>query len=246
MFTKFFFYSIIWMVIIMPSWSIHLKIGKELVKELGLDKDKFLFGSLLPDTDYDWKVNRNLAHYYGKLKFPRCPSEDMVDIDGFINDYKDYLYDDLIKGYYAHLLADHYYNEYIYYNKWVQRDGKLVGVKTVKGDIIDVEDHYKLAARPKHRDLELYGKRLFLKEKIVFPEDEMKIIKYIDLLKDNFINKDNVIKRIKYLHSDYIDYFLKIREGEKGSKYKLFTEDELDNLLNGCIEYILEKLKELE
>lgn len=41
-----------------------------------------------------------------------------------------------------------------------------------------------------------------------------------------------------------MDNFLKITKGEK-TEYVLFTEEELDNLLKDCLEYIRDKIKEL-
>ena len=230
----------------MPSWSIHLKIGKELLNRMDLDMDKFLFGSTIPDTDYDWKLKRFKAHYYGNLKFPKCPYENMIDIDAFFNDYKEVLNDDLIKGYYAHLLADNFYNEYIYYNKWLQKDNKVIGIKTIKGDIIDVSEDYCLTAEYKHIDLELYGRRLFKDDVVILPEDASNINESIKLLKDNFITDDNVKDRLKYLHSEFIDSYLRESEEDKKKEYLLFTKDELDELLNKCTEYIYNKIRELE
>lgn len=92
----------------MPSWSIHLKIGKELNKKLNINNDSFMFGSLIPDADSDWKIGRFKAHYYGNLKFPKCPNENMIDLKAFINDYKEYMQNPLIIGYYCHLLTDNY------------------------------------------------------------------------------------------------------------------------------------------
>ena len=121
----------------MPSWSIHLKIGKELNKILKIDEAKFMFGSLLPDTDKDWQINRFDAHYYGYLKFPKCPNENMIDLNRFLSDYKNKLFDPLIIGYYCHILTDNFYNEYIYYNKCVQdKDHNIIGVRRKDGTIL--------------------------------------------------------------------------------------------------------------
>ena len=233
------------MVIVMPSWTIHMKIGKEILKKIKMDKDLFLFGSLIPDTDYDWKLKRFSAHYYGKLKFPICPYENMIDLQAFKKDYEEVLNNDMIKGYYTHLLIDNFYNEYIYKNKWVQKNNVVVGIKTIKGEIINVSDNYRLAGYYKHKDLELYGKRIFLKEELVLPDDTSKIKESIKLLKDGFIKEENVDKRIKYLHGDFIDNFVKVKEEEKELDYLLFTKEELDNLMNKCIEYVYKELLSL-
>lgn len=226
----------------MPSWSIHLKIGKELNKKLKIDENKFMFGSLIPDTDSDWKLGRFNAHYYGNLKFPKCPFENMIDLNSFLLDYKDKMRDPMIIGYYCHLLTDNYYNEYIYYNKWIQdKDNNIIGIRKIDNEIIDVSNDYKLTGKYKHRDLELYGKRLFKDENIFIPNNVDNIINSLPLLKDEFITKENVIKRIHYLNNEFFD-FNEITKDEYNKKYELFTKEELDNLLNDCIEYVLKEL----
>ena len=179
----------------MPSWSIHLKIGKELNKKLNINNDSFMFGSLIPDADSDWKIGRFKAHYYGNLKFPKCPNENMIDLKTFINDYKVYIQNPLIIGYYCHLLTDNYYNEYIYYNKWIQdQDNNIIGIRKKDGGIIDISDNFKQSLYYKHSDLELYGKRIYNKEKLIIPQNIDRICDSINLLKDEFITKENVSK----------------------------------------------------
>lgn len=227
----------------MPSWSIHLKVGKELNKKLNLDNDKFLFGSLMPDTDSNWKIRRFQAHYYGNLKFPKCPNENMIDIKSFIKDYKDKLNDSLIIGYYVHLLTDNFYNEYVYYNKWIQdENNNIIGIRKNDGGIIDVKNDYEKLLKYKHSDLELYGKRLFKSENLIIPNNIDSILESIDLLNEHFVSKDNVVNRINYLNNEFIK-FNEIKEEEKDKEYLLFSKDELDTLLNNCINHVLDELK---
>lgn len=230
----------------MPSWSIHLKIGKELNKKLNIDNDRFMFGSLLPDTDSTWCLRRRDAHYYGNLKFPKCPSENMIDINSFLNDYKDKLNDSLIIGYYCHLLTDNFYNEYIYYNKWVQENNDVVGIRMIDGKIIDISSDYRITLKYKHKDLELYGKYIFNSEQLYLPKSKEKIDKSIHLLKNNFLSEKNVSDRIDYLNNEFID-FNKLSEDEINNKhnYELFTKDELDELLENCINYLISELKKV-
>ena len=227
----------------MPSWNIHFKIGKELNKKLNIDQDAFLFGSVLPDTDYDWNVKRFQAHYYGRLKFPLCPQENKIDLDTFINDYREHLDDPLIIGYLCHLLADNYFNEYIYYKKWVlDNHNNIIGVNTNNG-VIKTDD-YKTILGYKHKDLELYGKRLMKEEMIPLPEDSYQIYESADYLKNSFINPLQIISRIDYLNDGFID-FNQMSEEELNKGYLLFTKEEIDNLVKGCIVHIINKLSEL-
>ena len=229
----------------MPSWSIHLKIGKELNKKLNINNDSFMFGSLIPDADSDWKIGRFKAHYYGNLKFPKCPNENMIDLKAFINDYKDYMQNPLIIGYYCHLLTDNYYNEYIYYNKWIQdQDNNIIGIRKKNGGIIDISDNFKQSLYYKHSDLELYGKRIYNKEKLIIPQNIDRICDSINLLKDKFITKENVSKRIYYLNNEFLKFNM-INEEEINKDYEIFSKEELDDLLEKCIKYIENELEKV-
>lgn len=229
----------------MPSWSIHLKIGKELNKMLNINNDAFMFGSLIPDTDSDWILGRFKAHYYGNLKFPKCSNENMIDLNAFLQDYKNKLNDSMIIGYYCHLLTDNFYNEYIYYNKWVQDQNKnVIGIKKNDGNIIDISDNYKLTGIYKHKDLELYGKRIFNNEQLFVPNNINNIIQSLPLLKNKFISEKNVINRLNYLNKEFIE-FNNINKEDINKEYELFDKEELDKLLNDCINYIIDELKKV-
>ncbi len=178
----------------MPSWSIHLKIAKELNKKYHFDEEPFYFGNLLPDTDKEWKEKRFDAHYYGFKKFPKCPGENMIDIDKFIIDYEKCIDNPLIIGYYLHLVTDNYYNEYIYYNKWISDNDKVIGYITNKNEKVYNDGTLKENARVKHHDLELYGKYLYKDNKIVFNKGVDK--KDLDLLKHKFISTKDVKKEL--------------------------------------------------
>lgn len=149
----------------MPSWSIHLAIAKEVNKILKLDKDLFYFGNLIPDVDWGTSINRYQAHFYNdKKRYQKCKSEIMIDIEAFIKCYKNDLKNDLILGYLSHLLADSFYNEFVYTNAWVQdNNDNVVGIKFNNGKIkkIDINDKKREKRKYKHYDLELYGKYLF-------------------------------------------------------------------------------------
>lgn len=131
----------------MPSWSIHLAIAKRINDKLNLDKDLFYYGNLLPDVDKSTLISRDEAHYDNHtIPFPNCPKEHMIDIDLFLKDYKENLSNPLILGYYCHLLADNFYNNEIYSNKWIQdANNNIIGIKLKNGKIlnIDIEDKKK-------------------------------------------------------------------------------------------------------
>ena len=95
-------------------------------------------------------------------------------------------------------------------------------------------------------DLELYGKYIFNSEQLYLPKSKEKIGESIHLLKNNFLSEKNVSDRIDYLNSEFIG-FNKLSDDEISNKhnYELFTKDELDELLENCINYLISELKKV-
>lgn len=132
-----------------------------------------------------------------------------------------------------------------YFYKWIQdENNEIIGIKQKDGSVINISKNFKDSLKYKHIDLELYGKRIFNNEKLILPNYDDKFIDSIKLLKDGFITIENVKKRIEYLNNDFKE-FNSILDNEIDKEYKLFTKEELDNLLNDCINYIYEELKKI-
>lgn len=230
----------------MPSWSIHLNVAKKLNETLKLDKDLFYYGNLIPDVDYSDKINRFDAHYYDiNLQYPTVPKENMIDINKFLEDYKDKLNNPLIIGYYTHLLTDLYFNEIIYNKCWVQdKDNNIIGIRLKNNKVIniDTEDKNNLRKKYKHGDLELYGKYIF--NNIELPSNRLIIKDTIKKLNIDFLDDDLVDKRFEYLNNKfYKDNKLSLKEKIFKHKYKLFYKKEIDNMFEDCIKYIINNLK---
>lgn len=233
----------------MPSWSIHLAVAKKVNKKL--NQELFLYGNLIPDVDKGTSITRYDAHYYNEnLPFPTVPQEKMIDINKFLDIYKNKLNNPLILGYYSHLLTDQFYNERVYTNKWVQDEkNNIVGIKLKNNKIlkIDIEDKKGLKRKYKHYDFELYGRYLFSDNKLIIPTDTELIKKNIDYLEGKFLTDELVEYRINYLKSEFKKINkLSLKEKIFKHNYKLFTKTELDNLFNECIDMILEKIKQIE
>ncbi|MBQ6687212.1 MAG: zinc dependent phospholipase C family protein [Bacilli bacterium] len=232
----------------MASWSIHLTIAKELNNKLKLEKNSFYFGNLLPDVDEICKINRFNTHYYNeKLPFPKCPKALMIDTKKFLDDYKEDIKNPLILGYYCHLLVDNYYNNLVCSNYWIQdRNHNIVGVKLKNGSIKKINSTDKILKKYKHGDFELYGRYLFKNINLPIIENNKEIFKNVKYLKNKFYTKDLVMQRLNYLETNFID-FNKLSFKEKIIKhnYKMFTKEKLDIILEECIYYVLEKLKEI-
>lgn len=232
----------------MASWSIHLTIAKELNKKLKLDEDSFFFGNLIPDVDRNCKINRFTAHYYNeKLPFPKCPKALMIDTNAFINEYKDNINNPLILGYFCHLLVDNYYNNIVCSNYWIQDDNhEIIGVKLKSGRIKKIKSHDIILKKYKHSDFELYGRYLFENINLPIIKDDKRILKNIKYLKNKFYTKALVNQRIKYLENEFINFNkLTLKEKMFKHNYRMFSKEELDIILEECIYYVLEKLKNI-
>lgn len=123
----------------MASWNIHLSIAKKVNEQLKLNKDLFYFGNLIPDVDKDSSIGRYNTHYYDDIPFPSCPKEKMINIEKFLNDYKEDLDNPLILGYYSHLLADNYYNNIVYSKCWILDEEKnIIGIRFKNNKILKI------------------------------------------------------------------------------------------------------------
>ena len=78
----------------------------------------------------------------------------MININKFLNTYKNELNNDLILGYYSHLLTDTYFNNVVYTKCWVQdTNNNIIGIKFKNNKIkyIDIEDKKKQKRKYKHK-----------------------------------------------------------------------------------------------
>lgn len=218
--------------------------AKELNKKLKLDKDLFYFGNLIADINYGNKLTRKDTHYNKNYKCKNCSSETLPDIKAFLKDYKNKLHNPLIMGYYAHLLTDYYYNNYVFTNCWVQdENNKVIGIRLKNGKVIKTDSEDKtLRKKYKHYDFESYGRYLFKNGYIDIPELSRDLEESLVLLKNNYFDMELANKRINYLHNDFYK-FNKIRLREKIFGYKLFYKEELDKIFNNCSEFILKEIK---
>ena len=130
----------------------------------------------------------------------------MININKFLNTYKNELNNDLILGYYSHLLTDTYFNNVVYTKCWVQDiNNNIIGIKFKNNKIkyIDIEDKKKQKRKYKHKDFELYGKYLYQDGLVDIPKDINIVMSNIDKLIPKFLNKELVNHRFNYLQNDF-------------------------------------------
>lgn len=233
----------------MPSWSIHLAVAKKVNKKLKLNKDLFYYGNLIPDVDKATTISRYQAHFYDNNSFPNCPKENMINIDNFLNTYKNELDNHLILGYYSHLLTDNYFNNIVYSKCWVQdKDKNIIGVRFKNNKIkyIDIEDKKSFKKKYKHKDFELYGKYLYQDKLVDIPKNKDIVISNINKLIPNFLDEQLVNNRFNYLQKSFSSFNkLSILEKIFKHQYSLFTKEKLDEIFNNCIVYIIDEINKL-
>lgn len=230
----------------MPCWSIHLAIAKRINKELNFNKNIFYFANIMPDTDYDSILKRYDSHYYGTLKCEGCPKEELPDLDRFLDDYKNYLKDPLICGYYCHILSDYFYNKEVYTKYFVQdSNNNIIGIKLNNGKILKLENDINGKKRDeyKHKDFENYGKILYKSNRVEFPVYDKDINNNISKLKLQFLDEQKIIKIIDNMTVRLTKWnTLSLKEKIFGIRFYMMTKKELDIMYENCIEFILSQL----
>lgn len=223
----------------MPSWSVHLAIAKKINTKLNYNSNIFYFSNLIPDVDKDSVVSRFETHYYGNIRINNNPNITLPDYNKFYNEYKDNMDNPIIVGYLCHLMTDHYYNKQIYNKKYIfNNDGLVENLKDKNNNLIYPSGRDEIL-NIKHNDLENYGKYLYINNDINIPKYDDGINIYTNVLKMNILNIDNIKRRIKFLNSDFID-----QQDNYINEYTLFKKEELDQLFNDCITFIIEELKQ--
>ena len=105
----------------MPGFTIHLAIGEQYIKkhkEEIKNKKEFIKGIIAPDLNEkmtDIEKNKSKSHYgdWGDNKT-------ITLIDKFLKDKKVNMEKDYWKGYFLHLLTDHYFYNIIFHKEYMQ------------------------------------------------------------------------------------------------------------------------------
>lgn len=224
----------------MPSWSIHCAVAKKIISHLDVDENTFLFGNIVADVDDDINHYGSYAtHFYGTLASSFCPNEELPNIHEFYDIYKSKLNDPLIMGYYCHLLTDYYFNDYTYTNHWLMDENKnIIGVKLTNGEEKKTRSIYRLQ-EIKRKDFAKFGKMLYDKGLVDFPEYSANLINHAKLLEPNFINKNDIKVMLSKIYA-YLDEVSK-----NNHQYTILNEEELFKVMENTSDNILERFKEL-
>ena len=214
-----------------PSHKIHLAIAKRVNDKLNLDLDSVMLGSILPDICEG--RNHSVSHFQVGMK----DIEGLANPDKFIVKYKNKLNNPIMIGYLIHILTDRFYNEYMFRHFYIYDDNDNGIGMFLKGKkkLLDAGTRKYL----KQREFELYDRWVFINGFVPKFNSTECVDNVIDIDEAKF-NKDSLKKYILSSNKDFdtINFFSKF----KIYNYKITNKQDLDQIFDGCINYILDYL----
>lgn len=108
----------------MASSVIHMCIAKEINKKLNMDQNMLLLGSIAPDISKHLGMTKVKSHF--------LTDGINIDIECFLNKYKDKLNNSFIMGYFIHLYTDYLWDKY-FVSEIIEKDS----IKLINGEKID-------------------------------------------------------------------------------------------------------------
>lgn len=224
----------------MPSWIVHLATANEVIKKINIESENsFFIGNLIPDAeryvikDFSVYVPYNVSHY-SEIQIIDGNKEELPNIEKFVKNYKDYLYNPMILGYLTHILTDYYWNK-ITYLRYTIRDkqGNCVGIKFNNGK--EIECGINERAKIKHRDFDIFKNYIAQKGNYTIPKYEDKLLEDLKPIKEIPFTEEDINKIIKYLNEEDCN--------KKLDKYNLFTQNQINNDYKNSIKFVIEFLK---
>lgn len=227
----------------MPCWTIHLGVATKLNENYKLNKDQFLYGSVLPDVMSNNPFGRDFTHFFGTKYHDVCQEEIIVDVDRFKSTYEDRLPNDLILGYYVHILTDYFYNDYVFRNCYIRDENNhIIGVRTKEGETLipDINDS-KGRRKIKQSDFINFGKLLLSNNQVGIPTALEEIKKQLPLLESEFLTEEEAKIRLEYLSSQSFKDF---NSGYSDETFVMCNREEYQKVFDECVEFCLEKTKQ--
>lgn len=224
----------------MPSWIVHLATANEIIKKINIkDENSFLIGNLIPDAekyvikDFSIYVPYKVSHY-SEIQIIDGNKEELPNIEKFIKNYKDDLYNPMVLGYLTHILTDYYWNKTTYLRYTIRdKQGNCIGIRLNNGNEIEcsIEERSKI----KHKDFNIFKNYIAQKGNYTIPKYENKLLEDLKLIKEIPFTKEDINKIIKYLNEEDFN--------KKLDQYNLFTPKQINNDYKNSIEFVIEILK---
>lgn len=228
----------------MPSWAIHLKIAKELAKNMPeKDYERFLLGNLLPDVNMGYLINPiskkipySITHYE-KMETFEGKTKGFPDYETFMQNYKGDMNDPIILGYLAHLATDFYWNYQTFIHKGIYENGKMIGLKG-NGNVILGES--ELLRKTKVDDFNSFSYHLYHNNLVEIPEFQEGLIQGAQKVNEVHIEKVD----LEGVNQYFKDIPKKIQKENKA--FKIFSLEEMEQDLVDNVKFIQNIFSKIE
>ena len=206
----------------MASSVIHMCVASEVNKYLKKDNKGILIGSIAPDISKHINQSKQSSHFLDDV------SNDIPNIDKFLNKYKSYLNDSFVMGYFIHLYTDYLWFKYFIPN-------------FIKKDFIYTLDNKKVILSNKEKLEYVYNDYTNLNIKLL---DEYEID--LSIFYENIPNFKNIIKEIPMDKLQLIiDKAGLIIKNSKESKSYIFDIEEINKFIEFCVSDIITQLEKV-
>ena len=228
----------------MPSWAIHLKVAKELAKDMPQEEEqRFLLGNLLPDVNVGYLINPiskqipySITHH-GKMETFDGKTREFPDYETFIKKYVDSMKDPIVRGYLVHLATDFYWNYQTYIKKGIYKNGKMIGLQ---GKTNVVLGESEVLRQTKVGDFNSLSYHLYHNNLVEIPE-----------FQEEFVQE---AQKVNEIHIEKIDlegvnqYFKEVPEKiqKENKAFKIFSLEEMEQDLEENVEFIQNLFKKIE
>lgn len=218
----------------MPSWTIHIKVARTINKKLKLDENSFLFGNVMPDVLSGFIVKETSTTISPAISHYRSPEGvHEIEIDKFINTYKGKFKNPVVLGYLIHLITDYFWNDWTYSKHYRQCYNKCFMIANGK----ETEIKWPIFRKYKHKDFEAFDNYLRSTQDLgALMEYNDNMYNFSKEIAEVPCTADDIYKTIQVINSIIED------SPTYSSNYKIFTESELNQLLEETSNYIFKIL----
>lgn len=228
----------------MPSWAIHLKVAKELAKNMPeKDYERFLLGNLLPDVNVGYLINpisKKIPYsvtHFGKMETFDGKTREFPDYVTFAKNYEANRRDPIVRGYLAHLVTDFYWNYQTYIKKGIYENGKMIGLQGTNNTVFGESEVLRQTKVGNFNSLSYY---LYQNNLVETPN-----------FQENLVQE---AQKINEIHIERIDlegvnqYFKEIPEKiqEENKAFKIFSLEEMEQDLVDNVKFIQNIFKKIE
>lgn len=211
----------------MSSSIIHLCVAKEILRELNLEKEKFLFGNILPDfsnIENNHNDRRKITHFERK-SIVNDIEFNVPNLEKLRNVLNLKSKDGIELGIYSHLYTDVLWINMLV-EKHKQKVGNKVYIKTKNGL---VEDQREMI----YEDYDTMNQEIIKNYDINI--DFIKQCKYEGSLKEIYNMQINDIYKVMKEHFEKV----------QNSELKIFTMEEIYEFIRTAKDKIIKELKEI-